>query len=89
MNKNIRQQIYNERKKEIRKSIKPATSKSLWSSVKIAKDEDRNEIPDEEFMGNEIYRGAEVAEAFANFFIHKVSDITSTCQVDDNLILPG
>ena len=36
-------------------------------------------------MGVEIYRGAEVAEAFANFFINKVSDKASTCEVDDKM----
>ena len=43
----IRKTVYNERKNKIQREIKPCSSKSLWNAVKIAKDQDTSQIPDE------------------------------------------
>ena len=49
--------------RKTRSSIRPAISKSLWTSIKIAKDKDP--IPNKMHFQNSQYQGSEVPEAFA------------------------
>ena len=55
MNKEIRKNLYNEKKETIQMKIRPANAKSLWESVKIARDEDNDPIPNEMYLGGVKY----------------------------------
>ena len=77
VNKQIRTTVYNDRKGKIRREIKPCNQKSLWTSVKIAKDEETNQIPTELHLGDDKFKGPEVPEAFAKHFNEKVQNIES------------
>ena len=44
---------------------------SLWTSVKIAKDEETNEIPPTMHLGVNQYKGQDIPEAFADHFNDK------------------
>ena len=74
--------MYDERKREIRSTIKPASSKSLWSSIKIAKDEDMDPIPSKVHLNGVKYTGDAIPEAFAEFFKTKVEGVVNDCTID-------
>ena len=65
--------------------IRPANAKSLWDSVRIARDEDTNPIPNEMSLGNDKYKNEEIADAFSDYFKNKVDQITAECQTDDTV----
>ena len=54
-----------EKRLKVRQGIKPGNSKSLWEAVKIAKDQNIEELPDQmKFNGNTI-PNENLAEEFA------------------------
>ena len=78
--------MYEERKRMVRSPIRPANANSPWSSVKIAKEEDNDPIPNSVHLGGDKYYGNEVPEAFATFFNDKVSDITASCTMMQSIM---
>ena len=66
LNSEIRRTVYEERKQAVRRQIRPANPKSLWESVKKARDKVISEVPNEMYHNNVKFKGAEIPDAFAN-----------------------
>ena len=64
---------YDERKQTVRRKIRPENLKSLWESVKIARDGDNCPTPTEIHRNDEKFIGSEIPEA--EFFRGKVEDM--------------
>ena len=77
LNKEIRRNILEERKQSVRRQIRPGSAKSLWDSVKIARNEGNDPLPSEMYLGETNYKGEEIPEAFADYFKWKVENITA------------
>ena len=60
-------------------------TKSLWTSVKIAENENINQLPDSMHIKNIQLKKEEIPEAFAEYFGEKVKSITETRLVENNV----
>ena len=69
----------------VKRTIIPGNSSSLWKAVKIAKDLNIESLPKTLFEeGAEIHTD-QVAERFANFFDTKIKNIINSTEVDDGV----
>ena len=56
--------MYEERKEGVRRQIRPGNAKSLWESVKIAKDEFISDVPNEMYLNNTKFKGDNAKQSF-------------------------
>ena len=85
LSKDIRQILKTKKTKYVRRGIIPGNSKSLWTAVKKAKDQNINHLPTDLTLNNEPINCRETADSFAKFFKNKVQSIISECSVDNNV----
>ena len=81
----IKAHFTNEKKHKVRQGIMPGNNKSLWDAVKIAKDQNTDELPDEMNIDGMPIPTNEIAEEFAKMFEQKVKDIESTTNINDGV----
>jgi hypothetical protein len=70
------------KRNNVRRSIIPGNSKSLWDAVKMSMDSVINPLPDLMTLGGVPVGGHERSGCFATFFSEKVSSITNSTLVD-------
>ena len=83
LNREIKDMIFSNKKKQVRKNIVPGNSKSLWNAVKIAKDINVSPIP--QFKDGQKIDTDELPDAFLNYFKSKVDQITQESNIDPNV----
>ena len=66
-------------------NILPSNTKSLWNSVKIAKDLNVAPIPKIVYKGANPVEGGSICNEFAQFFDKKVRNIVESTEIDDNI----
>ena len=81
----IKAHFTNQKKHMVRQGIIPGNNKTLWEAVKIAKDLNIDDLPDEMKLDGKTIPKEEIAEEFAKMFEQKVKDISSTTKVDDGV----
>ena len=74
--------MYDEKKTQIRRKVKPGNSKTLWDAFKIASDKEVIQIPNTMKLNNVTIHKDEIPETFANYFHEKIETLTSTCTID-------
>ena len=85
LNREIKDMIFSNKKKQVRKNIVPGNSKSLWNAVKIAKDINVSPIPQIMFKDGQKIDTDELPDAFLNYFKSKVDQITQESNIDPNV----
>ena len=85
LNLEIKNHFVELKRKKIRLGIIPGNNKSLWTSVKRAKDLNTQKIPDEMFSNNAQIAIKEIPDAFASFFKTKISDIVNESRINNNV----
>ena len=85
ISKEIRQFIKINKSNNIRRGIIPGNSKSLWTAVKKAKDQNTSHLPNDLTHNNMPIHAHDTADSFATFFKNKVQSIISECSVDNNV----
>ena len=71
LNFEIKAHFHNKTKKNVRRSIIPGNTKSLWKAVKVAKDTNTNELPNTMHQHGTQIEEEVLAEKFACFFDKK------------------
>ena len=74
-----------EKMKTFQRTIIPGNSKSLWKAVKIAKNTNTDEIPNEMTVENNKANFDSLPDAFAEFFNTKIKKIVEEVQIDPNV----
>ena len=75
LNIEIKNHFMYEKTKTLQRSIIPGNSKSLWKAVKIAKNTNSDEIPNEMTVENTKVNFESLPDAFAEFFSTKIEKI--------------
>ena len=65
LNKEIKSHFQTRMNKNVRRSIIPGNTQSLWTAVKVAKDTNTNVLPNTMYRGGVEIEGADLAENFA------------------------
>ena len=81
----IKNHFTNETRAKVRQGIKPGNNKTLWDAVKIAKDQNIEDLPDKMNLNGKSIANNNLAEAFADMFEKKVNEIVSTTSIDANV----
>ena len=71
--------------KKVRKDILPGNTKSLWNSVKIAKDQSVEPIPQKLYKVGNAVDAKNVCDEFACYFDEKVKNIVETTTINENI----
>ena len=82
LNYQIKQLYYAKKRNIVRKGILPGNSKSLWTSVNLAKDVGTPEIPINMYYEGRPVSGNNIADSFANFFEEKVKKLVDKVNID-------
>ena len=82
LNKDIKSYFHKIQAKNVRKSIIPGNSKSLWDAVNKAKDLNSKNLPKTLFLNKIKQNPNDHASTFANFFSNKVTTIVNQTQID-------
>ena len=69
----------NEKKKKVRKGILPGNTKSLWTAVNIAKDINKQDLPNMMSLDGELIKEKNKPDVFAHFFEKKIKNVNSVC----------
>ena len=85
LNAEIRSHFHSQKKLSVRRGISPGDTKSLWKAVKIAKDQNVNELPNQMFHQNVKIDNKCLPETFAAFFENKVETIISQTEINDEV----
>ena len=81
----IKNHFLTEKKNAIRRAIIPNNNKSLWQSVKIAKNVNIDTLS-KQFKQNDIPIEKEnVPDAFAKYFVEKINTIVNDTSIDDGV----
>ena len=76
---------HNNRARTIRRCIKPGNSKSLWTAVKCAKDQNHNGLPATMLESGVEIPKANLPDRFANYFDKKIKDVIGRIELDENV----
>ena len=68
----IKSHFNKEKKIKVGQGIKPGNNKTLWDAVKIEKDQNTNELPDQMKLDETVIPNEELAEQFACMFEKKI-----------------
>ena len=72
-------------KKKVRKVILPGITKSLWNSVKKAKDQSVEPIPQKLYKEGSLINDRNVCDEFERYFDEKVKHIVETTTIGENI----
>ena len=81
----IKSHFTTEKRMKVRQGIKPGNSKTLWEAVKIAKDQNIEDLPEKMNLNSVTIANEDLAEQFANMFEKKINDIASTTSINDTV----
>ena len=85
LDKEIRSHFHTQRSKDVRRSIVPGNSQSLWKAVKIARDVNTSVLPNQLYLEDVIVNANDQPDTFARFFDSKVRRVISETNIDDNV----
>ena len=85
LNTEIRFHFEQNKRKRVRQCIIPGNNKSLWTSVKLAKDLNTQQIPEKMTLNNVEVNVLEVPDTFASFFKEKISKIVNESRINNNV----
>ena len=85
LDKELRSHFHTVRLNEVRRSIVPGNSQSLWRAVRIARDVNSTTLPNQLFLNNEAVNSKELPDIFAGFFDGRVRDVISKTDLDENV----
>ena len=81
----IKYHFANETKSKVRQGIKPGNNKTLWDAVKIAKNLNIEELPDQMNLHGVPISNEVLAEEFANMFEKKIEDIVQSTKINNEV----
>ena len=64
-------QFVNDKKKRLRRGILPGNTKSLWTAVNIAKDINKQDLPDMMYLNGELINSKNKPDVFEHYFEKK------------------
>ena len=85
INVEIKNHFYANKRNSVRRGLIPGDSKSLWDTVKRAKDLNCKKIPDRMTLENIPIDKSDLPDAFANFFKNKINDIVNQSSINPNV----
>ena len=85
IDKAIKGYYHKKKASDVKRTIIPGNSSSLWKAVKIAKDLNVESLPKTLFEEGAEIQTDQVAERFANFFDTKIKNIINSTGVDDEV----
>ena len=85
LNIEIKNHFYNCKRKSVRQGLIPGNNKTLWDSVKIAKDLNINKLPDNMFLNVDPIPASELPDKFAEFFKNKIDSIVQGSILNPNV----
>ena len=65
--------------------IHPGNTESLWKAVKVARDVNTNELPQEMFVGGLLTMKEDLPQLFAKFFNDKVAGLLEEVEIDEHV----
>ena len=85
LDKEIRAHFHTCKIKNVRRSITPGNTESLWKAVKLARDVNVCGLPNKMFSGGELVMEPELSEKFGKFFDTKIKEVLSTVSIDEEV----
>ncbi len=85
LDKVIKTHFHSERVKDVRRSIVPGSSQSLWRAVKIAKDVNTTALPSQLYWNNAEINSVNLPDAFACFFDSKIRNVINEVEIDNTV----
>ena len=85
LDKKIRSFFHSSKLKNVRRSIIPGNSGSLWKAVKIANDVNHDQLPEIMSINNLEVKKSDRSDVFASFFDKKIRDIIDTVSVNEGV----
>ena len=85
LNLEIRSHFESNKRKKVRMNLIPGNNKSLWTSVKLAKDLNIQQIPDNLTLNNVAIEIQDIPDTFATFFKNKIANIVNESQINYNV----
>ena len=82
LNYEIKSHFFAKNRQKVRKGIIPGNCKTLWRSVKLAKNQGMNSIPPNMSFDQKEVAENEISDCFAEFFDKKVRGIVESVKVD-------
>ena len=85
LDRTIKSFFHTNKSNKIRNKIVPGDNTSLWSAVKIAKNQPTNSIPKNLTCNNHPIDESDAPNCFANFFLNKVATIKNEIEINDRV----
>ena len=85
LNIEIRNHFFQAKRKSIRQGLTPGNNKTLWDSVKIAKEQNINKLPEKMTYNNLPIDSKDLPDVFARHFKTKISTIVNESIVNNNV----
>ena len=82
---NIKNHFYQEKRNKVRRGILPGNSKSLWTAVRIAKDQNIETFPKNIFKNGVKIPEVNIPDVVAEFFDNKVKQLVRESAIDPNI----
>jgi hypothetical protein len=75
----------NKKTEQVRRTIKPGNSQSLWKAVKIAKDVNLTSLPKSMYENHIEIPLDKLPDRFASFFYNKIEKLLEEVNIDENI----
>ena len=85
LDKEIRYYFHVTKSKNVRRSIVPGNTQSLWRAVKIARDVNTNLLPGQMFEKKVQLDGENLPDVFASFFDTKIKNVMETVEIENDV----
>ena len=85
LNKDIKNHFNTKMKKNVRRSIVPGNTQSLWRAVKVAKDTNTNELPNAMYRDGTLIEKNDLSENFAYFFDKNIQDLLLDTNINQSV----
>ena len=85
LNLEIKGHFVHSKRKKVRLGIIPGNNKSLWTSVKLAKDMNIQQIPENLTLDNTVINEDDIPDVFASFFKNKITNIVNESRININV----
>ena len=85
LNIEIKNHFYAVKRKSIRQGLIPGNNKTLWDSVKIAKDLNINKLPETMTLNNVSVKSENLPDEFASYFKMKIETIVHESNICNNV----
>ena len=85
LNTEIKTFFNNKKTEQVRRTIKPGNSQSLWKPVKIAKDVNLTSLPKSMYENHIEIPLDKLPDRFASFFYNKIEKLLEEVNIDENI----